>query len=187
MIENKIVKQKPTLYLFVGCPGAGKTTLAKFIAKQTGAYHIWADQERQKMFTYPTHSIQESQTLYKALDIKADMLLKSGQSVVFDTNFNYRRDRDLLRSIAEKNGAQTKLIWLNVSPEIAKVRALHHTHRDRNGYLVAMTEAEFNHLCDHLEPPEEDEHPIKIDTTDIKQEQLVQHFSALDKPTTKQY
>ncbi len=166
------MKQKLTLYLFVGCPGAGKTTLAKFIAARTGAYHIWADQERQKMFTYPTHSTKESQTLYKVLDIKTDELLKSGQSVVFDTNFNYRRDRDLLRSIAEENGAQTKLIWLTVSPEIAKDRALHHTHRDRNGYLVAMTEAEFNHLCDHLESPTDDECPIRIDTTTISEEQL---------------
>ncbi len=166
------MKQKPTLYLFVGCPGAGKTTLAKFIATRTGAYHIWADQERQRMFTYPTHSAKESQTLYKALDIKTEELLKSGQSVIFDTNFNYRRDRNLLRSIAEKYGAQTKLIWLTVSPEIAKERALHHTHRDRNGYLVAMTEAEFNHLCDHLEPPTDDECPIRIDTTAINEEQL---------------
>lgn len=171
------MKQKPTLYIFVGCPGAGKTTLAKYICEQTGAVHLWADQERQKMFTYPTHSEEESQQLYKALDIRTEDLLKEGKSVVFDTNFNYFHDRELMRSIAEKYNAELKLIWVTTPKEIAKPRALHHTHRDHNGYMVTMTEAEFNHLCDHLEPPSEQEHPIKIDGNIFNEEDITQKLA----------
>lgn len=166
---------RPVLYIFVGFPGAGKTSIAKYIHEHSNAVHIWADQERQKMFGYPTHSQTESQTLYLALNIKAEDLLKEGKSVIYDTNFNYKSDRDLMKSIAEKCGADIKLIWVNTPKEIAKSRALEHTHRDRNGYIVTMSEEEFNHLCDHTEIPTEDENPIKIDGTkfnekDIKKE-----------------
>ena len=90
-----------TLYLFVGYPGSGKTTAANIICKLTGAEHIWADRERQKMFGRPTHSPQESAALYHRLNERTRQLLLQDKSVVFDTNFNYRRDRDHLRGLLE--------------------------------------------------------------------------------------
>ena len=167
---------KPFLYIFVGYPGAGKTTIAKIIHEETGAVHLWADRERQKMFGYPSHSQDESRQLYKALNIRAEDLLKDGKSVIFDTNFNYRRDRDLMRSIADRYGAKTVLVWVSTPRPIAKDRALHHTHRDRNGYLVSMSESEFDHLSDHLEEPEDDEHALKIDGTNIERETLLKQL-----------
>jgi len=161
------MRTKPKLYLFVGYPGSGKTTVAKYIEEQTNATHLWADQERQIMFGYPTHSLDESQQLYDALDKKAEQLLARGKNVIFDTNFNYRADRQLMRNLGSRLNAKTYLIWLITPKKVAKTRALHHTHRDKNGYLITMTEQEFNHLCDHLEPPTATEQPIKIDGTDI--------------------
>lgn len=155
--------KKPTLYIFMGYPGSGKTTVAKFIQQQTGAVHLWADQERQAMFANPTHSTKESQKLYNNLDIKAKSLLISGQSVIFDTNFNYFRDRELLRAIAKQAQAEFKLIWLTTAKETARERALHHTHRDKNGYMLTMTNNEFEHLTNHFEAPTIDEQPLKID------------------------
>jgi len=164
--------EKPTLYLLIGYPGAGKTTVAKYIHQRTGAIHLWADQERQALYINPTHSIEESKELYDLLDIKAKALLKSGKSVIFDTNFNYYQDRQQLRDIATQAGAQTQLIWLTTAKEIAKERALQHTHRDKNGYPVTMTELEFEHLTNHLEKPKNDEQPIKIDGSAIDYSKL---------------
>lgn len=161
---------KARLYLFVGFPGAGKTTVANLIADCSGAVHLWADQERQAMFETVTHSKQESDELYDKLNQRADELLAAGKSVVFDTNFNYLKDRQYLCSIAAKNNAEVTVIWMQTPIEIARDRALHEHHRDRNGYDQTMTAEEFERLTNHVEPPSDNENFITIDGTDIDTE-----------------
>jgi predicted kinase len=163
---------KQRLYIFVGTPGAGKTTIAHLIEAATGAEHLWADRMRQAMFDTVTHSKQESDELYTTLNEQTDQLLAEGKSVVFDTNFNYRKDRDHVRSLADKHGAETVIIWLQTPVELARERALHDNHRDRNGYSETMQPEEFERLIDHLEPPTDDELFIKIDGTDIDEEDV---------------
>ena len=76
---------RPKLYLFVGYPGAGKTTASKIIAQHTGATHLWADHVRGKMFERPLHSVDESHQLYERLNQRTAELLAAGQSVIYDT------------------------------------------------------------------------------------------------------
>jgi predicted kinase len=85
--------QKPTLFLFLGYPGAGKTTAAQFIQQKTGAELLWADFERRQMFGQPTYSEAENDELYGYLDKQAAHILNQGKSVIFDTNFNFLIDR----------------------------------------------------------------------------------------------
>jgi predicted kinase len=158
---------KPTLYLFIGYPGAGKTSAAHIIADATGAVHLWADHERQAMFKPVTHSKQESDQLYKYLNQRTAVLLAAGQSVIFDTNFNYHKDRQHMRAIAEQFGADTVIIWLTTPLEKARDRALHDHHRNRNKYESTMSAKQFDDLISRLEPPTKDENFITIDGTDI--------------------
>jgi predicted kinase len=162
---------KPVLYLFVGYPGAGKTTISQLIKHTAGAVHIWADLERHKMFPEPTHSQTESRALYDTLNERTAELLKSGKSVIFDTNFNHRADRDLLRKIATEAGAETVIVWITTPRETAKQRAVH-DRIVRNGYDYVMDEAQFDAIADKLEPPTEDEKVLKIDGTHIDPEQV---------------
>jgi len=163
---------KPKLYLFIGYPGAGKTTVSKLIASRTGATHLWADVERHKLFGEATHSQAESLKLYDYLNSQAEKLLSAGRSVVFDTNFNFRSDRQKLRDIAERQGAETVLIWITVPAEVAKARVVDKVD-PRNGYQVAMTEGQFDAIVSKLEPPTEDENFIKIDGTKLDREQVI--------------
>ena len=162
---------KRKLYLFVGYPGAGKTTIAQAIAKQTGAKHLWADVERHKLFPKPTHSIEESTALYRQLNDATDYLLQQGRSVVFDTNFNYAADRQKLRDIADKHGAETIIVWVDTPLDIAKQRAVH-SQVARNGYDFVMSESQFDDIARKLEPPTESEKVLKIDGTNFDESSL---------------
>lgn len=157
---------KPTLYLFVGYPGAGKTHVAKLIEDRTGAEHLWADCIRQERFPQPTHSRAESKQLYNELNQQTARLLASNNSVIFDTNFNFYDDRQLLRQIAVDNGAQAVLIWVNTPKAVAYKRAVH-GEASRNGYAVNITKADFERMAGNLQPPRDDEKAVIIDASQL--------------------
>ena len=158
-------KNRATLYLLVGYPGSGKTTTSQVIHDRTGAVHIWADYERRAMFGEPTHSITESHKLYDHLNKSTEILLADNQSVIFDTNFNFRKDRDRLRQLAEKYDASNVLIWIKLSKPLARKRAMSSIHAADNNYRDPMTTTEFNRITNHLEAPGTDENPTILDGT----------------------
>jgi len=168
---------KPQLYLLVGYPGSGKTTVAKIIHEKSGAEHLWTDWERRSMFEQPTHSDSENNKLYSYLNIMTGQMLSEGKSVIFDTNFNFQKDRDHLRKIAEQNNAQTWIIWVTTSRELSKKRATEQTEEQANRVLGRMSAEDFDRIADHLQPPQESETFIKIDGTDVDKGALIQQLS----------
>ncbi len=168
--------RKPTLYLMVGYPGSGKTTVSRIIHELTGAVHIWADHERKQMFRSPTHSRQESRQLYDKLNAKVETLLAEGKSVIFDTNFNYYKDRQLMRDIAEKHGALAVLVWLITSKELAYKRATEESSAQPTRLFGNMTHEAFENIAGHLEPPAEAEQPIKLDGTRITKAHIAERL-----------
>ncbi|HTB49026.1 MAG TPA: ATP-binding protein [Verrucomicrobiae bacterium] len=168
--------REPRLYLFIGYPGAGKTTIAQIIARATGAEHLWADFERHIMFTDPTHSHAESVALYEALNKRAEELLAEGKGVVFDTNFNFYEDRQKLRAVADKQHAQTIIIWVTTPKDVAERRAIH-AEVTRNGYDFVMSKQQFEDIVAKLEPPTKSEKVIKIDGTKLDEQELMRLLS----------
>lgn len=158
---------KPTLYLFVGYPGAGKTTIAKLIETRTQAIHLWADHIRQEMFAEPSHSREESKLLYDKLNAETATWLSRGRSVIFDTNFNFYDDRELLRTIARDNGADTVLIWVTTPIKIARQRAIKGVHDKATRVYGNMTAADFERIAGNLQPLRPDEQAIQIDGTNL--------------------
>lgn len=157
---------KPKLYYFIGYPGAGKTTLAKLIAQVSDAEHLWADNERHKLFPDASHSHEESRQLYDVLNRRAEQLLGAGKSVVFDTNFNFYDDRQLMREMAERQNAESVLIWLDTPLQIAKARAVCKDEM-RNGYPFSMSDEQFDTIVSKLELPRKNEEFIKIASTKL--------------------
>lgn len=164
--------QQPILYLFIGAPGAGKTTTARIIAQATGATHLWADVERHKLFPNPSHSLYESSLLYDALNSKTEQLLGEGKSVVFDTNFNFYADRQKLAEIAKRHNAETLIIWMDTPLDVARQRSVG-THEKRNGYTMHMSGAQFDAIVAKLEPPRDNEKTLKIDGSHVKDHDII--------------
>ena len=165
---------RPTLYLFVGYPGSGKTTAANIICKLTGAQHIWADRERQKMFGRPTHTFEESAKLYNELNRRTRELLKSGDSVVFDTNFNYQKDRAYLQNLAADAGARTVIIEMTTPEETARQRALAGQHAEKNGMPNVMSQDTFERIVHHRQDYAPGEHPVYLNGEDITEASVKQ-------------
>lgn len=164
--------KKPILYLFVGYPGAGKTTVAKLIAETTGAMHLWADFQRHVLFERPTHTKQESRDLYDHLNQVADDLLAEGHSVIYDTNFNFRSDRDRLRSIANRNGAQAIVVWVTTDRALAETRATKDSADQPTRIWGNMSLGDFNRLSDHLQQPDTDETVVQIDGSHVTEDSV---------------
>ena len=173
---------RPTLYIMLGYPGSGKTTTAKLIADLTGAIHVWADVERVRQFGRPTHHEEESLELYQRLNAEVESLLAQGFSVVFDTSFNHRSDRDLMREIARRQQADVRIIQLDTPLELAASRALSSDHADDNQHLDTMTPELFARVAGNLEPPMPDEEPLILDGTQITREYVAEKLSAGARP-----
>jgi predicted kinase len=163
LLYNKTDMSKPTLYMFVGYPGSGKTTIARIIREATDGVHLWADFERHVMFDEVTHSAEESHILYSHLNRLAGDLLEQGKCVIFDTNFNFRKDRDRLRRIAAKHGADAIVVWVDTDRAVAERRATQESDDKDTRIWGNMPPQEFNRMSDNLQPPDDDEQVIRID------------------------
>lgn len=170
---------KPTLYLMMGYPGAGKTTVAKVIHELTGAVHLWADQIRRERFGRPTYSHDENLQLYTHLNELAAKLLKTGQSVIFDTNFSFYKDRRHLRKIAADHGADCRLIWVQTPKTVARQRAVEEAHKHATRVLGHMPASDFERMAGNIQAPQDDEPYSAVDGTKVTPDYIAE---LLDEP-----
>lgn len=148
----------------LGYPGAGKTTAAKVICELTGAVHLWADLERKNIFERPNFGPRETKKLYPVLDEKLKQLLNQGQSVVYDSNFNFYKDRRRMERLAESYGADAVVIWVQTPKEQARQRATD-AHRQHTRILDAMPLEHFERMSGNLQPPHDNETVITVNGT----------------------
>lgn len=156
----------------LGYPGSGKTTTAKAVHELTGATHLWADKIRKERFGTPVYTSAETRELYDHLNQVADELLATGQSVIYDTNFNFYRDRQKMRDLATKHGANSKLLWVRVDKPLAHARATAGTVSDPTRILGTMPTEAFDRLSGNLQEPSPDEHAIEVDGTKVSVEYI---------------
>lgn len=168
-----------TLFIMVGYPGSGKTTTSHFIQAQTGATHLWADHERKQRLPHPTYSHEENVKLYTELNQVAEQLLAEGKSVIYDTNFNFYKDRELMRSIAKKYNARAVVVWVHAPIELARERATQNAHKQHTRVLGDMPLDHFERIARSLEEPRADEPKIEFDGTGITPEIVAEKLQQL--------
>jgi predicted kinase len=151
----KIAPTKPLLILLYGFPGSGKTFFARQLCEQLIAVHVHADRIRAELFQEPTFSKEETHVVNSIMQYMAGEFLSAGVSVVYDTNAMRVAQRRMLRNLANKAGAETILVWLQIDPDSAFSRA---SQRDRrktdDRYSRQLDKASFELLSNGMQNPQ---------------------------------
>jgi predicted kinase len=104
---------RPTLILMCGLPGSGKTTVGRRLAGEVPAVRLCADEWMAglgvDLFDLPTRVRLERQFWRLAQD-----LLRLGQSVILESGFWLRTERDEKRLGARALGVAVELRFLDV-------------------------------------------------------------------------
>lgn len=164
----------PTLYLLMGLPGAGKTTIAKIIEQQTGAVRLSSDEQRLRLWPQPTFTEKEHTELYAYLNNETEQLLARGDSVIYDANLNRTVHRQEKYAIAEKLQIPTVLIVVHTAAKLAHQRAVVEGDGKENRVFGNLDEAVFNRLKSEIEWPDSGEQYVEINGTHVTPEYVTE-------------
>ncbi len=112
------------LFLLVGLPGAGKTTLAKELAAAHRAVRLTPDEWMIKLFD-GTQPAGKRDRLEGLLITTAWQALRLGTSVVLDFGLWSRDERSALRWLARSAGASCQVVYLPVARDVQRARIAH--------------------------------------------------------------
>jgi len=149
------VDPRPTLFLTVGLPGAGKTTRAKELVSAHRILRLTPDEWMAPLFGHNDadgrRDILEGRMIWVAHEV-----LASGSSVVLDFGCWSAAERYAIRVIAETAGADFALEYVHTSEEERRRRAsarwLEAPHT-----TFAMSDADHDHFLASFELPSRDE------------------------------
>jgi predicted kinase len=110
----KLMDIRPTLYVMVGLPGAGKTTYARQLEAERQALRLTPDEWMIPLFG-ESGSDGKRDVLEGRLIWVAIRALRLGVSVVLDFGVWSRDERSALRWLAAQSGADCELVYLEVS------------------------------------------------------------------------
>ena len=160
-LMSTVIPSKPLLIMLYGFPGAGKTYFARQLCEHLQAAHIQGDRIRGELFDHPQYDKEENQVITQLMDYMTGEFLNAGISVVYDTNAMRLKQRRELRELARKMRAQTLLVWLQIDPESAVVRA---TKRDRrrndDKFAMPIDPAIFQHVAGGMQNPQNEEYIV---------------------------
>jgi len=161
-VPNPMPRQRdparPTLYLMVGLPGAGKTTRAKEIEADHAALRLTPDEWILALFGPDLDRAQRDAVRdpVEALQWQvAKRVLRLGGNVVLDWGFWSRAERDHYRRQAEAVGAAVRVVFVD-RPLDELWQRVSGRDESRTGTLQ-ISRAELQAWARTFEPPTDDE------------------------------
>ena len=150
---------RPTLHLLCGKPAAGKSTQARRLAQDPATVLLSEDVLLSSLFGDEMVSLADyvrfSAQLRQTMTPHIVALLQAGLSVVLDFPANTRDYRRWMRELFEAAGCDHRLHVFDVPDDVCKARL-----RQRNAsgqHEFSVSDAEFDRIARHFQPPEKDE------------------------------
>ncbi|MFH0749500.1 MAG: ATP-binding protein [Candidatus Gottesmanbacteria bacterium] len=152
--------KQPTAYVICGFIGAGKTTFARKLEKETGAIRITKDEWIINIFGNKIASDKNFETYDKhitklATDI-AFKILKAGKDVIIDEGFWVKSQRDDIKKKIVDVGAKSILYYVECPVENMRERVVTRSKIPPEDSFEISGEM-FDRYVTYWQPPEEDE------------------------------
>jgi predicted kinase len=123
--EHPVEPATTTLFLIVGLPGAGKTTLAREMAESYGALRLTPDEWHLPLFGKSLRADGKRDILEGRLITVALRTLRLGTSVILDFGLWGRDERAALRWLADEAGVSCQVVYLPVDVDVQLSRIRH--------------------------------------------------------------
>lgn len=153
------------IVLFCGLPGTGKSHLSRKLAEVTDAVCISSDSIRMKVLKERTYSDEEKKMVYGKMAEEAKNALLAGKKVIADATFYLRKNRKLMKEIAEETGSKFFIIHCTAPDDVVRKRMEkgRKYESEANFKIYLKIKEDFEPICGkHL----------VLDTTESKDVQL---------------
>lgn len=142
---------RPTLFLTVGLPSTGKTTLARRLEAERGALRLTKDEWVKALYGQENPAAAQAVIEGRLVDV-ALRGLELGIDVVVDFGLWSRDERSALRQAAADRGAHVELLFLELDPTEQRER-VRRRQADSPGTTWPMSERELAEWAADFEPP----------------------------------
>ena len=142
---------RPTLLVYCGLPGVGKSMASAYTAERFPATRYRSDEIRKELFPEPSYTAAESDATYAELLERAHADLESGSDVVLDATFRSKARRDRAAAVADGADADVRFVHVTCALEVVRERLA-----ERTG---TISDAEFEQhlqLRESFDPLERD-------------------------------
>lgn len=157
--SKKLNNKKSTIYIICGQIGAGKTTFAKKLEKETNAIRFTPDEWMISLYDSIPENKKFDEYYYRCCNAAwevAKKIASKGIDVVLDFGFWKKCDRNLYKKKIAKIGAVHKLFHVSTKLEIIKHRLKKRNESPSFGEII-ITEEMFDFFSPQFEPPSAEE------------------------------
>jgi predicted kinase len=159
MSAQKIKPVKPFIILLYGFPGAGKTAFARQLAEELDVAHLQQDRLNLELYGQNDEALdKQSRT---AMIFMTREFLRAGVPVIYDTDVHRMAERRQLRDIARQAKAVPMLIWIQIDPDTAFMRAGKRDRRRADDHFAReYDQAQFDGAMHKMQNPENEDYVV---------------------------
>ncbi|AEH35771.1 AAA family ATPase [Halopiger xanaduensis] len=121
---------RPTLIVYCGLPGVGKSAASAYTASNLPAERYRSDEVRKQLFPDPEYTAEETQATYDELLERAWPDLEAGSNVVLDATFKTKRLRNRAATLADDVGAEAIFTRVTCDADVVETRIENRTSTD---------------------------------------------------------